>query len=293
MTTLSSWLHSARTVLEGAGVDSAQADAELIAAHVLGGGRGEVSALAIGGRACSAAELEQLDALLARRERREPLQHLTGIAAFRHLELEVGPGVFVPRPETEVVVQIGIDALATSTSEPPTAVDLGSGSGAIALSLATEVPSSRVWAVELSAEAREWTARNIARYGEGRVELVAGDMADCLPELNHEVDVVVSNPPYIPDVAIPKDPEAAHFDPKLALYGGPDGLDLVRQLHVTARRLLRPGGLLVIEHGEFQAQQIGEILRSAEWSDVTHHRDLTGRDRATSAIAPSEPNLRE
>lgn len=285
MTTLLEWVHSAAERFAAAGIEQASIDAELLAAHVLGLSRGELQAALVVGRALSEREGDRLNELAGRRADREPLQHLTGIAAFRQLELLVGPGVFVPRPETEVVVQIGIDALRAVPSAEPRAVDLGTGSGAIALSLATEVPSSRVWAVEKSAQARVWTERNIARYGDDRVTLEAGDMADCLHGLDGTIDVVVSNPPYIPDDAVPRDPEVARFDPSLALYGGPDGLDLVRTLHHTAKRLLRAGGLLVIEHGEFQAAAIASILSEAGWRSVAHHRDLTGRDRATTAVA--------
>lgn len=284
MTTLAEWFHSTRAQFERAGILDGTVDAELLAAFVLGQSRGQVQADIVIGRELDAAELSRLGELAERRAGREPLQHLTGTAPFRQLELAVGPGVFVPRPETELVVQFAIDALRAVPSAEPLAVDLGSGSGAIALAMATEVPTARIWAVEKSADARHWTARNIARYGDGRVELVAGDMADCLPELSGTVDVVISNPPYVPDDAVPRDPEVARFDPALALYGGPDGLDLVRALSLTAKRLLRLGGALVIEHGEYQAQAIAEILAADGWRAIAGHQDLTGRDRATTAV---------
>lgn len=284
MTTLAEWLHSARTQFASAGIADGAVDAELLAGFVLGVSRGQVQADAVIGRELTAPELEELTGLAERRRNREPLQHLTGVAPFRQMELAVGPGVFVPRPETELVVQFAIDALRAVPAPEPRAVDLGSGSGAIALAMASEVPTSRVWAVELSAEARVWTSQNIARYGDNRVTLVAGDMADCLPELNATVDVVISNPPYVPDDAIPRDPEVAHFDPPLALYGGPDGLSLVRALSLTALRLLRPGGVLVVEHGELQANAIAEVLNGDGWRSVATHRDLTSRDRATTAV---------
>lgn len=283
MTTLATWIDSAAAEFERAGILDGRVDAELLAAFVLDRSRGEIQADGIVGRELTAKELNQLSELAGRRAQREPLQHLTGVAPFRQLELAVGPGVFVPRPETELVVQFAIDALRAVPSSHPRAVDLGSGSGAIALAMATEVATADVWAVEKSADARVWAERNIARYGDGRVELVAGDMADCLPELSG-VDVVISNPPYVPDDAIPRDPEVANFDPALALYGGPDGLDLVRSLSLTAHRLLRVGGVLVIEHGEYQAAAIAGILVSDGWRSIAHHRDLTGRDRATTAV---------
>ncbi|MFM6974677.1 MAG: peptide chain release factor N(5)-glutamine methyltransferase [Agromyces sp.] len=284
MTTLADWVHSAAAEFEAAGILNGSVDAEWLAAHVLGLTRGEVQVAALVGRDVTPSECAALDELRHRRSSREPLQHLTGLAPFRQLELAVGHGVFVPRPETEGVVQFAIDELRAVPSHEPRAVDLGSGSGAIALAIANEVPTALVWAVEKSELARAWTERNIERYGDGRVTLVAGDMVDCLPELNGLIDVVISNPPYIPDDAIPRDPEVAQYDPELALYGGPDGLDLVRGLQITANRLLRPGGLLVIEHGEHQAADIAEILRNAGWRSIAHHRDLTGRDRSTTAL---------
>lgn len=284
MTTLAEWIDSASAQFEAAGILDGRVDAELLLAFVLDASRGQVQADALLGRELAPAAEVTLDALRERRANREPLQHLTGFAPFRQLELRVGPGVFVPRPETELVVQFAIDALRAVPSAEPRAVDLGSGSGAIALAMATEVPTSRIWAVEKSTDARTWTARNIERYGDGRVELVAGDLADCLPELDGTLDVVISNPPYIPDAAIPRDPEVQRFDPPLALFGGPDGLDLVRALSLTALRLARPGGLLVIEHGEQQAAAIADILHTDGWHAIAHHRDFTGRDRATTAL---------
>ena len=287
MTTLAAWIDSASTQFAAAGILDGRVDAELLAAHVLNAARGQVQADLIVGRKLTDEQLAQLDALARRRAQREPLQHLTGLAPFRQMELAVGPGVFVPRPETELVVQFAIDALHAVPSATPRAVDLGTGSGAIALAMATEAPTAQVWAVEKSSEARVWTERNIARYGDGRVELVAGDMADCLPELTDSVDVVISNPPYIPAAAIPRDPEVANYDPPLALYGGEDGLDLVRALSHTALRLLRSGGLLVIEHGELQAAAIADILRADGWRAIAHHTDLTHRDRSTTAVRPA------
>lgn len=269
--------------LHAAGVPGAEVDADLLIGHVLGLSRGGVQARALTRTAVDEADARAIRAAIARRAAREPLQHITGLAPFRSLELAVGPGVFTPRPETEFVVQFAIDALALVPSPEPLAVDLGSGSGAIALAMATEVPHARVVAVEKSADALPWTARNIERHGAGRVRLVEGDLADALPELDGLVDVVASNPPYIPLDAVPRDPEVRLFDPAVALYSGADGLDAVRALSRTARRLLRPGGALVIEHGELQAADIAAILRADGFSAVACHRDLLGRDRATTA----------
>lgn len=269
--------------LSAAGVPGPEVDADLLIGHVLGLSRGGVQARALTRTAVDEADARAIRAAIARRAAREPLQHITGLAPFRSLELAVGPGVFTPRPETEFVVQFAIDALALVPSPEPLAVDLGSGSGAIALAMATEVPHARVVAVEKSPDALPWTARNIERHGAGRVRLVEGDLADALPELDGLVDVVASNPPYIPLDAVPRDPEVRLFDPAVALYSGDDGLDAVRALSRTARRLLRPGGALVIEHGELQAAAIASILRADGFSAVACHRDLLGRDRATTA----------
>lgn len=271
------------SVLRDAGVPSPDADADLLIGHVLGMSRGQVQAKALIGAPVDAEQIMTVTEFIERRALREPVQHITGVAPFRTLELAVGPGVFVPRPETELVVQFAIDALAAVPSPQPLAVDLGSGSGAIALALAVDVPHAHVVAVENSAAAFVWTTRNVRRYGDDRVRLVFADLADAVPELDGTVDVVASNPPYIPVGAVPRDPEVRLFDPEHALYGGVDGLDAVRALVVTAHRLLRPGGTLVIEHGELQAEAIAAIVRDGGFSAISAHRDLLGRDRATTA----------
>ena len=283
MTTLDALRREAIDALAAAGVPGPEVDADLLIGHVLGLSRGAVQARAVVRAEVSADDEAAIRAAIARRATREPVQHITGLAPFRSLELAVGPGVFVPRPETEFVVQFAIDALALVPSAEPLAVDLGSGSGAIALAMATEVPHARVVAVERSADALPWTARNIERLGDGRVRLVEGDLADALPELDGRVDVVASNPPYIPLAAVPRDPEVRLYDPPAALYSGEDGLDAVRALSRTARRLLREGGTLVIEHGELQAAAIAAILRADGFTAIACHRDLLGRDRATTA----------
>lgn len=200
------------------------------------------------------------------------------------MELAVGPGVFVPRPETETVVQYAIDALLGSAEASPIGIDLGTGSGAIALAMATEVPHARVYAAEISPEAHAWARRNVE--GVENLTLVLADLADAFPELDGTATVVISNPPYVPDQAIPRDPEVRLFDPALALYGGADGLDVVRVLSARALRLLRPGGILVIEHGELQGAAIRELLAADGWRAAATHRDLTLRDRTTTAVRP-------
>ncbi|GAA1659006.1 peptide chain release factor N(5)-glutamine methyltransferase [Microbacterium flavum] len=281
---LAAVLTDAAAVLASAGVPTPDVDAELLAAHVLGLSRGELAAVALRGGAFSgdAAEFAQL---VRRRASREPLQHLTGSAPFRHLELRVGPGVFVPRPETEMVAQLAIDALRAVPDAAPIAVDLGTGSGAIALSLQTEVPHARVHAAENAVDAFVWAKENFARIApEARLAFV--DLAQAFPDLDGAVSVLVSNPPYVPDGAIPRDPEVQHWDPPSALYGGADGLDVVRVLSEVGLRLLRPGGTLVIEHGEWQGAAIRGLLTDAGWRAAATHPDLTQRERATTALRP-------
>ncbi|MDH6180546.1 release factor glutamine methyltransferase [Microbacteriaceae bacterium SG_E_30_P1] len=274
----------ATAILESAGVPGARVDAELLVGHVLGISRGGVQARVITEAALGPDEAIAFAEFVERRAAREPLQHITGVAYFRSLELAVGPGVFVPRPETEVVVQYAIDALRSVASAEPVAVDLGTGSGAIALAMATEVPHARVFGVEVSPKAYVWTRQNFRSVGADNATPVFHDLAEALPELNGLVDVVISNPPYIPQRAIPRDPEVRFHDPELALYGGEDGLDVVRQVSRRALDLLRPGGTLVLEHGELQAAPIAALLSADGWTAVAHHRDLTGRDRATTAL---------
>lgn len=275
--------HETVRALASAGVPDAEVDADLLIGHVLGLSRGGVHARLVVGGEVGATDAATLAELVVRRARREPLQHLTGRAAFRSLELAVGPGVFVPRPETELLAQLAIDALRAAAEPAPVALDLGSGSGAIALAMATEVPHARVWAVENSPEAFPWTRRNVAEVGAANLELVFGDLADALPELDGRAAVVASNPPYIPAGAIPRDPEVRLYDPEHALYGGADGLDVVRVLSRRALALLHPGGALMIEHGEAQAAEIAALLAGDGWHAIAHHRDLTGRDRVTTA----------
>lgn len=277
-------LERAAAVLGSAHVPSPQADAELLVGHVLGVGRGQVLAKAASDALLDAEQVIQVAELVERRAAREPLQHITGVAPFRQLELAVGPGVFVPRPETEFVAQFAIDALRATASPSPIGVDLGTGSGAIALAMATEVPHASVVGVEVSPLAFVWTRQNFRRIAAGNARPVFADLAHALPELDGSVDVVISNPPYIPAGAIPRDPEVRLFDPEIALYGGEDGLDVVRQVSATARRLLRAGGSLVLEHGELQAAPIADLLRQDGWQAIASHRDLSGRDRATTAL---------
>jgi release factor glutamine methyltransferase len=223
------------------------------------------------------------DALVEERLRRIPLQHLTGRAHFRRLTLEVGPGVFVPRPETEVVVDLAL-AAADAAGPTPVVVDLCSGSGAIAFAVKDERPAAEVHAVELSRDAYAWADRNQSRL-DLDVDLRLGDATDAFPDLDGEVDVVVSNPPYIPVGMVPVDPEVRDHDPEVALYGGSDdGLRIPLAVAARAAVLLRPGGVLVMEHADEQGESLPAALRrTGVWADVVDHPDLTGRPRTTVA----------
>ncbi|MGH7753801.1 MAG: peptide chain release factor N(5)-glutamine methyltransferase, partial [Gemmatimonadales bacterium] len=269
-------VREATAVLSDAGVPSPRVDAELLAEHLLGCGLGRLRAMLLGDSPAP----EGYGDLVAERASRIPLQHITGVAYFRHLELRVGPGVFIPRPETESVVQLVIDHLAGMPH--PKVVDLGTGSGAIAGSLAHEIPGAEVHAVEYSVFAHAWAAKNLEALG---VKLIQGDLRDALPEHNGTFDAVVSNPPYIPAEAIPNEPEVALHDPPEALYGGgADGMELPTAAAASAARLLKPGGYFVMEHAEVQAAWIaGMMERTGLWTGITTHFDLNGKERATSA----------
>jgi release factor glutamine methyltransferase len=270
--------------LEAAGVASPEYDARELLAHVLGTTR---SGLALVDEVPES-RARAYDALLSRRAAREPLQHLTGSAAFRYVELAVGPGVFVPRPETEVLAGWGVDRAREVLAEgrTPVVVDLCTGSGAMALSLATEVPGAEVHAVELDEDAYRWAARNLEGSG---VDLRQGDMAEAFHDLDGTVDVVVCNPPYIPLEAYESvAAEARDHDPALALWSGQDGLDAMRVLERVATRLLRPGGVVGAEHAEIQAESAPAVLvATGRWSDVRDNPDLAGRLRyVTARLAP-------
>jgi release factor glutamine methyltransferase len=273
--------------LAQAGVESPRADAELMAAHLHGVPRGQLHLVA------DTDFNPQFWDDVARREAREPLQHITGRAYFRYLELEVGPGVFVPRPETEVMTGWAVEQLAAMDVAEPVVTDLGTGSGAIALAIAQEVPRARVHAVEADPLARQWTERNVAAtaaaapHTAGRVTLHAGDFATALAELDGTVDLVVSNPPYIP-VGSWVPPEVGEYDPATALWSGADGLGAVRVVESAARRLLRPGGLVAVEHGAQQGPAVYWVFaEESGWRQTRNHADLAGRDRFVTAVWPA------
>lgn len=275
---------AATQTLKARGVPSPRNDAEILAAHVL---RRNRSAL-ITADSPSPAQAQAFAALVDRRADREPLQHVTGVAWFRHVELEVGPGVFVPRPETELVAGVVMEEarrVAALTGRAAIVVDLCTGSGAIPAAVADEVPGAQVHAIELSRDAHAYAVRNLRPHG---VMPVLGDAADAFPELDGLVDVVVSNPPYVPAGGAIRDPEVAEHDPPLALWGGPDGLDVVRVVAATAARLLRSGGLFVVEHADVQGASVPGLLGmagpgAAGWLEVADHQDLAGRDRYCTA----------
>ncbi len=278
---------AAATRLAAAGVESPRFDAEELAAHVLGLRRGGL-ALA---PAFAPDQQTAYDGLVERRAERVPLQHLVGSTGFRHIELLVGPGVFVPRPETESVVQWALDALVATGPAPYAVVDLCTGSGTIALALADEMPPGAVvHAVERDPGAYAWLQKNVAAAVLGRgtaVQAHLADAVDALPGMDGTLDLVVSNPPYVAvhergDV----DPEVVDHDPEIALFAGDDGLDVVRVVERAARRLLRPGGLLVVEHSDRQGETAPALLRGRGWQDVADHRDLAGRDRFVTAVQP-------
>ena len=277
-------LELATDKFSAAGVSSPSVDAELLGCYILETDRSELTLLAIANRQFPENKLADFLVAVERREKREPLQHITGIAPFRHLELEVGPGVFTPRPETEQVVDLAIQK--TKQVLAPLIVDLCAGSGAIAISISTEVSSATVYAVELSKQAFEYLRRNYENYGLDTQTLRNEDLKTALLELDGTVDLVVSNPPYIPDAAVPVDLEVQLHDPALALYGGEDGMDVIREISSRALALLRPGGQLVLEHAHTQAAAIGELLLSQGWQEIVSSQDLTGKDRMISAKRP-------
>ena len=269
--------------LAAAGVDSPEHDARALAVHVLG--------LAKPSDLLMVDDLDEhqasaYDELVGRRADRVPLQHLTGSVGFRYIELEVGPGVFVPRPETASVVQFAVDAL--KGVERPLCVDLCTGSGTIAFALANELTGAVVHAVERDEAALEWTRRNAANRveaGDPEVQLHLGSAEDALPELDGQLDLGISNPPYVAttEAHIP-DPEVVDHDPGIALWAGEDGLDVIRLVEKAARRLLKPGGVVVVEHSDRQGESAPALLRDAGgWTEVADHRDQVCRDRLVTA----------
>lgn len=239
-----------------------------------------------------AAAMERFHSMMDRRAKREPLQYITGHAPFRYLDLKVGPGVFIPRPETELVVQEGIEWTTRHGMYRAKVVDLCAGSGAIGLAFATEVPGSEVWAVEKSERTAQWTRRNLdettKRYpaiaGNYHLEIADATQMPTLNQLDGTIDIVLTNPPYVPLSDIPVQPEVRDYDPDLALYGGSaDGTLIPERIISRASKLLKPGGLMVMEHDVTQGERLAAFARTCDFVDVVVHNDYTGRPRYLTA----------
>ena len=291
---------SATQKLQEAGIDSAENDATLLLEF--------------------ATDAEHFYELVTQRASRIPLQHLTGIAYFRHLELDVGPGVFVPRPETELLAQVAIDCVPKMLAErlaiaevkasvfKPIVFDLCAGSGAVALSVATELLNVSVHAVEVSDDALPWLIQNTekcaakteANNSRVTVHAIDATATEKFSQWFNTVDVVLSNPPYIPDAMIPRDPEVREHDPQLALFGGPDGLDVPTRVAATAASLLKSGGVFAMEHADVQGEGdagLPAVLRAmtddagnSVWQEVLDHNDYNGLPRFTTAIRTTRPS---
>jgi release factor glutamine methyltransferase len=272
----------AERILAAAGVASPRVDAELIAAHVLGVARGALLLVPL----VDPQVVDAIGRLVNRRAKRVPLQHLLGWASLGAVTVEVGPGVFVPRPETELLLEWGLGALADVAA--PLVLDLCTGSAALALALAHERPDATVHAVELDVSALAWARRNAnarGAAGDPPIVLHQGDVADpaLLVDLEGTVDLLVCNPPYVPaGTELP--PEVAEHDPLHAVFGGPDGLAVIRHVVTAAARLLRPGGAFAMEHDDTQAESVPALLATRRLlTDVEDHRDLAGRPRFVTA----------
>ncbi|PAT08909.1 peptide chain release factor N(5)-glutamine methyltransferase [Corynebacterium hadale] len=269
-------LLDATSILADAGVPTPDVDARLLAAHVLG-----VSPMAVTFAEVDETFAECFAGVVKRRAQREPLQHITGTAPFGPLDLAVGPGVFIPRPETEVLADWAVRTLAATPA--PTVVDMGTGSGALAIYVASHIPEARVYAVELSATAREYAARNAASNGV-RITLVDASMTDpqLLRDLDGAVDLVVANPPYVPETP-DLEPEV-YLDPPEAVFSGADGMDAIRGLVPVAQRLLRPGGWLGVEHDDVTSTSTCSVIEACGgFGPPTVLRDLAGRNRFVRA----------
>jgi release factor glutamine methyltransferase len=270
--------------LVAADVPTARGDAEIIVGHVLGMTRRDVQRGAVEARELDDEQLATVVDFTARRQAREPIQYLTGVSFFRDIVLEVGPGVFVPRRETEYVAELAVQELRALGAKAPLAIDAGAGAGAIGLSIATEVPTSIVYAIEIEPSAVEWLRRNVAALAPERAHPVLGDMSTALPDLVGEVDVVAGNPPWIPDNRESPTPEVALFEKGARVHGGgADGLDVMRGLSRAALRWLRPGGLFVTEHGVSMGEWVASLLEADGWADIVRHVDPSGRQRVATA----------
>jgi release factor glutamine methyltransferase len=275
------FLAAGKEQLSAAGIDPL--DAEHLMAYALGISRMDLhNPVIVEDRLAGFEDLTILEEtfwkLLDARAAHEPLQYLTGVAYFRYLDIQVGPGVLVPRPESELLVQSVLDHC-EKIAGIISIVDLGSGSGALALAISTENPHTRVIAVEKDPEAIEWLKKNVSRINE-QVRIVESDVVDALEDVS--CDVVIANPPYVPDKQeLPRD--VADHEPSIALFGGPTGLDIPGRFIDTAARLLKSGGFFALEHTEDQGPAIASLLEE-NFADIVLHRDLTQRPRFTTAI---------
>jgi release factor glutamine methyltransferase len=271
----------AERVLGESGVDSARVEAEILAAHVLGVERWRLPLVPM----VDPSVVDALREVVSRRARRVPLQHLLGTAYLAGVEVEVGPGVFVPRPETELLQAWAVAEVAGGT---PTVVDLCTGSGVLALAIAQARPEATVHAVDVDPAALSWAQRNAdlrRAAGDTPIHLHRGDVTDpgLLADLAGTVDLVVCNPPYVPS-GTPVPPEVSEHDPAVAVFAGADGLDVIRHVIERAARLLRPGGLLAVEHDDSHGESVPALLRAhGAFTEVADHPDLAGRPRFATA----------
>jgi release factor glutamine methyltransferase len=274
--------------LTSAGVTSPGVDAEFLLAHVAKMGRGEVLAHVHQGFELTDGQAADLEELVLRRESREPLQHLLGVAPFMAFQVRVGPGVFVPRPETESLAERAIHTASTMAvgDSGLRIVDLCSGSGVLAIALARAIPHATVQALEISDDALPYLAHNIEDLAP-EVVITHSSLESWASGVEpSSLDLIVSNPPYVPDAEIPNDPEVQNYDPRLALYGGEDGLDLIRVIAEAASRALRPGGVVMLEHANLQGAAVREALENQGFRTVSTEQDLVGRDRFTQGYRP-------
>ncbi|MFV8395202.1 peptide chain release factor N(5)-glutamine methyltransferase [Corynebacterium hindlerae] len=279
MTDVSQAVKAAAATLADAGVASPLHDAQSLAAWCLGISRMD---LFLHGADEMPAEYSEL---IARRAGREPLQHIVGSAPVGHLDLLVGPGVFVPRPETELIGDWAVQRLRGMGVDKPCVVDLCTGSGTLAAYVASLVPSAQVTAVEIDPQAMTWAQRNLDPLG---VRTVLGDATapDLLTNLNGRCDMVLSNPPYVPE-ATPVEPEV-RADPHHAVFSGESGMDVITAMAPTIYRFLAPGGVTAIEHDDATADLVCAVLEQYGFEEIISHQDLGGRDRYVTAMKPAE-----
>ncbi|MGL4306545.1 MAG: peptide chain release factor N(5)-glutamine methyltransferase [Mycobacteriaceae bacterium] len=284
----------ATSALEQAGVHSPRVDAEILAAHVLGIERTRLGLVPL----VDATIIDRYQELVRRRTAHEPLQHLTGWAAMGAITVEVGPGVFVPRPETELLFAWALAFLEShgTPGKPPVVLDLCTGSGVLALAIANARPDAVVHAVELDTTALSWARKNSdarVQSGDTPIHLHQGDVTDrlLLSGLEGTVDVIVANPPYIPE-GVSLAPEVVDYDPHLALFSGVEGLDVIKPMVSNVARWLRIGGGVGVEHDDSHGSRVADLFTARRvFGDVAEHRDLAGKPRFV--VARRVPTERE